>query len=55
METANNEKALRLQSQLEEALKPLTDKIATLEQEVKELRREQQEFKKMLNEGKGGK
>ncbi|WP_175631806.1 hypothetical protein [Virgibacillus siamensis] len=48
METSANEKALRLKSQLEEALKPLHDKINSLEQEVKELRKEQSELKQLL-------
>lgn len=48
METSNNEKAIRLQSQLEEALKPLTEKISELEMEVNALRKEQVELKKMM-------
>ncbi|WP_181397454.1 MULTISPECIES: hypothetical protein [Gracilibacillus] len=49
-ESPNNDKALRLKSMLEEALQPLTDKIGLLEQEVKELRKEQAELKQIIHQ-----
>lgn len=50
METAQNEKSLRLQSLLKDALQPILDKMDTLEQEVIALRKEQKMLQKQLEE-----
>lgn len=45
-----NEKSVRLQVMLKEALQPMIDKIDSLEQEVKTLKESQEELKKLLKE-----
>ncbi|MBY7143965.1 hypothetical protein KFZ56_13100 [Virgibacillus sp. NKC19-3] len=45
-----NEKSLRLQKMLQEALTPITDKLNILEQEVVSLRKEQHALKEMLED-----
>lgn len=50
MEQQGDEKALRLQTMLHEALKPMTEKLASLEQEIKTLQQGQEEFKKIINQ-----
>ncbi|WP_179123929.1 hypothetical protein [Paraliobacillus ryukyuensis] len=47
-----DEKAVRLQAMLEEALKPIIEKMDTLENEVKSLRKGQEELKVMIQEDK---
>jgi uncharacterized protein YlxW (UPF0749 family) len=50
MTTEKNEKTLRLQSTLQEAIQPLLAKMENLEQEVASLRKEQTVIKKLLQE-----
>ncbi|SFE60613.1 hypothetical protein [Alteribacillus iranensis] len=45
METQENERAMRLQSMLQDALQPMVEKIDTLEKEVMALREGQQQLK----------
>lgn len=45
METTNEEKSMRLQNMLQEALKPMLEKIEKLEQEIKEIKANQEEIK----------
>jgi prefoldin subunit 5 len=48
METKENEKVLRLQTVLEEALKPITAQLETLEKDVESVQKAQEELKKMV-------
>jgi uncharacterized protein (UPF0335 family) len=50
MTTEKNEKTLRLQSTLQEAIQPLLEKMENLEQEVASLKKEQTEIRKLLQE-----
>ncbi|WP_373893160.1 hypothetical protein ACUL41_06755 [Virgibacillus natechei] len=50
MDGEGNEKSLRLQKMLQEALTPITNKLNTLEQEIESMRREQDELKEMLED-----
>lgn len=53
MSTEQNEKTLRLQSALQEALQPVLAKMDALEQEVTSLKNEQKELRKQLEEKDG--
>jgi len=50
MEPSRNEKAIRLHEMLQEALKPMIDKLEKMEQEIKALQESQEELKNMLAE-----
>lgn len=48
--TKENEKSLRLQRQLEEALRPILEKLETLEKEIDTIRKGQEELNKKLED-----
>ena len=50
MDTTTNEKAMRLHDMLKEALTPMTEKLEKMEQEIKILRENQVELKRLLTE-----
>ncbi|WP_191090648.1 hypothetical protein [Niallia endozanthoxylica] len=50
MEPTRDEKAMRLHDMLQEALKPMIDKLEKMEQEMKALQESQEELKKILAE-----
>lgn len=52
MVTKENDKVLRLQTVLEEALKPITAKLETLEKDVESIQKTQEELKKMVQKVK---
>ena len=52
METERGEKAQRLEVLLQEALKPMTDKLTSLQQEVESLKIGQEELKKIIEKQK---
>ncbi|WP_394234056.1 hypothetical protein [Niallia oryzisoli] len=52
MEPSRDEKAMRLHDMLQEALKPMIDQLAKLEQEIKALQEGQEELRKMVAEKK---
>lgn len=52
METKESEKGLRLQAMLQEALKPIREKLETLEKDVESVKTSQEELKKMMRKNK---
>jgi hypothetical protein len=50
MDTTANEKAMRLHDMLKEALTPITEKLEKMEQEIKILKENQVELKRLLTE-----
>ncbi|MFC5628696.1 hypothetical protein ACFPTR_07270 [Aliibacillus thermotolerans] len=52
MEYKDNEKSLRLQRLLGEALTPIREKLETLEQEMASIRKAQEELNKKLDNNK---
>ena len=50
MDATTNEKAMRLHDMLKEALTPMTEKLEKLEQEIKILKENQVELKRLLTE-----
>ena len=50
MEPTRDEKAVRLQNTLKEALKPMMEKLEKMEQEIKALQESQEELKNLLAE-----
>lgn len=52
MEAEKGEKAQRLEGLLQESLKPMTDKLTSLQQEVESLKKGQEELKRMIEKQK---
>ena len=50
MDSATNEKAIRLHDMLKEALTPIHKKLENMEQEIKILKENQVELKRLLTE-----
>ncbi|WP_338452949.1 hypothetical protein R4Z09_14420 [Niallia oryzisoli] len=50
MESTRDEKAMRLHDMLQEALKPMLDKLEIMEQEIKALKDSQEELRELLAE-----
>jgi uncharacterized protein (UPF0335 family) len=50
MEPTREEKTIRLHDMLQEALKPMIEKLEKMEQEIKELKESQEEIRNMLVE-----
>ena len=50
MDTTTNEKVMRLHDMLKEALTPMTEKLEKMEQEIKILKENQVELKRLLTE-----
>ena len=50
MDTTTNEKVMRLHDMLKEALTPMTEKLEKMEQEIKILKENQMELKRLLTE-----
>ena len=50
MDATTNEKAMRLHDMLKEALTPMTEKLERMEQEIKILKENQVELKRLLTE-----
>ncbi|WP_154676045.1 hypothetical protein [Bacillus dakarensis] len=49
MELTKEEKSMRLQIMLKEALKPMLEKIDKLEQEIKEMKENQEEIRNIVS------
>lgn len=52
MGAEKGEKAQRLEGLLQEALKPMTDQLTSLQQEVESLKKGQEELKKVIEKQK---
>ncbi|MDC0705967.1 hypothetical protein [Priestia sp. AB] len=50
MDVKESEKTIRLKVMLEESLKPMTEKLEKLNEEVETIRKNQQNLQKMLEE-----
>ena len=50
MDSTTNEKAMRLHDMLKEALTPMTEQLDKMEQEIKILKENQVELKRLLTE-----
>ncbi|NEW00524.1 hypothetical protein GYH73_001285 [Bacillus megaterium] len=50
MDVKESEKTIRLKVMLQEALKPITEKLEKLNEEVETIRKNQQKLQKMLEE-----